>query len=118
MCAISKARRAESTVAVVVRLGICEIALCQCASPAPSTYTGSRGNDRARAALVTTTAPPPSVTKQQSSARNGEASTLLAITSETDNGSRTKALGFSCAHRRAATATSASCSSVVPYSYM
>src|SRR5829696_4212833 len=39
-------------------------------------------------------------------------------TYSTERSSRTKALGFSSAHSRAATATSARCSRVVPYSCM
>ena len=88
------------------------------ASPVPSTYTGFRRSDRARSAEVTTTAPPASVTRQQSSRWSGHEIMRDASTSSTVSGSRIMARGFSCAHFRVATATSASCSLVVPNSCM
>jgi hypothetical protein len=101
--------------AVTVRSGIWEMARCQCDSPAPSRYTGGRGRSLARPAEVTTSDPPPSVTRQQSSTDSGLETIRLASTPSTVSGSRTNALGLSIAHRRAATATSASWVRVVPY---
>ena len=91
---------------------------CECASPAPSSTTGGRRSARARSVRVTTSAPPPSVTRQQSRTVSGELTIRLPSTSSMLSGSRANASGCRRAHARAATATSASCSRVVPYSCM
>ena len=67
---------------------------------------------------VITYAPPASVTRQQSSRLNGHEIRREFSTSSIVIGSRIIAFGFSIAHLRVATAISASCSLVVPYSYM
>ncbi len=67
---------------------------------------------------MTSKAPPPSVTRQQSRTVSGELSMRLLRTSSMLSGPRSKAFGFRRAHARAATATSASCSRVVPNSCM
>ena len=64
------------------------------------------------------TAPPASVTRQQSSRWNGQAISRELSTSSMVIGSRIAAFGFIAAHLRVATATSASCSLVVPNSCM
>jgi hypothetical protein len=73
---------------------------------------------RARSVRTTSSAPPPSVTRQQSRTVSGELTMRLASTSSMLSGPRSKAPGCSRAHARAATATSASCSRVVPNSCM
>ena len=88
------------------------------AVPMPSRWTGARGKCRARSDVVMISAAPASVTRQQSRTVNGSTTGREASTSSTVSGSRMKAAGFSAAQRRAATATSASCSRVVPYSCM
>ena len=91
--------------------------MCQLtwASPAPSTRIGFLAASFARAPVVRTTAPPPSVSRQQSSLCRGSLIMGDSSTSSMVSGSRDQALGLSRAHSRAATATSASCSAVVPY---
>ena len=64
------------------------------------------------------TAPPPSVTRQQSRTVSGSLTMREASTSATVSGCFSKAAGFISAQRRAATATSANCSRVVPNSAM
>ena len=118
MPAIAYARAEDSVAAVVVMSGSAAIERCQCASPAPSSTTGGRRSARARSVLVTSSAPPPSVTRQQSRTVSGELSMRLASTSSMLSGSRANAPGCRRAHARADTATSASCSRVVPYSCM
>ena len=86
--------------------------------PQPSTQTGFRRNDRARCGVVMTIAPPPSVTRQQSRTVNGSLILRAFSTPSMVSGFFSQAAGFSSAQSRAATATSASCSRVVPNSCM
>jgi len=65
-----------------------------------------------------TNAAPPSVTRQQSRTVSGLDTMREPSTSAMPRGPRVKAAGFRLAQARAATATSASCSRVVPYSCM
>ena len=113
---MSNACRPDTRPAETVRSGIW--AMCQWVwlSPAPNTRTGRFLASRAREAPVTTSAPPPSVTRQQSRRRSGSQIIRDDSTSSMDSGSRDHAFGLSAAHRRAATAISASCADVVPYS--
>ena len=62
-----------------------------------------------------TIAAPPSVTRQQSRTVSGLDTMRDASTSATLSGPRMKACGLRLAQARAATATAASCSRVVPY---
>ena len=94
------------------------IARCQWAMAPPSTGTGGRFRSRARSGEVRITAPPPSVTRQQSRTVKGSLIGREFRTSSIESGSRRKASGFMAAQPRAAVATSASCSRVVPYSCM
>ena len=109
------ASRPETTPGLTVRSGICEMCQWLWLSPAPSTRTGRFAASRLRAAVVITTAALPSVIRQQSRRRKGLLTISDARTSSTLSGSRTNAFGLSCAHRRAATATSAICAAVVPH---
>ena len=84
------------------------------ASPTPSTQTGVWRQLRATSGDATTTAPPPSVMTQQSGRCRGEEITRELTMSSTVTGSRNRASGFMEACLRMATATSASCSEVVP----
>ena len=67
---------------------------------------------------VMTMAPPPSVTRQQSRTVNGSLIGRAFSTSAMVSGCFSHATGLSSAHSRAATATSANCSRVVPNSNM
>ena len=73
---------------------------------------------RPRSAEVTTRAPPPSEIMQQSRRCSGEDTSREARTSSTLIRSRNFACGFSDACLRVVTAISASCSLVVPNSYI
>ena len=115
---MAKARGPDSTAGVETRSGICEMCRCDCASPTPSTYTGSVRRSWARSLEVSTTAPPPSVSRQQSNADSGLETIRDARTSSIVSGDRTKAFGFIAAQARAATATSARSRRVVPNWYM
>ena len=115
---MSAARLPDSSAAVRVKSGIMVMLRCQCACAAPIRWTGLCGKSFARSALVMITAPPPSVTRQQSSSPIGSQIMRALTTSSTVRSSRIVASGFIFAHWRAATATSASCSRVVPYSCM
>src|SRR5688572_15171130 len=108
----------DSAAAVTVRSGMFEIVAWESASPTPSTYAGLLRSDFARAAEVSTIAPPPSTTRQQSRTVNGYDTMRAFSTSSIVSGSFSHALGFLSAHLRAATATSASCSRVVPNACM
>ena len=88
------------------------------ASPAPSTRTFGRFSDLATSGEVTISAPPPSVTTQQSSRCSGSAIIRELTTSSTVTTSFRKACSFHWAWWLAATLIQASCSLVVPYSYM
>ncbi len=61
------------------------------------------------------TAPPPSVTRQMSRTVNGQLTMRAPSTSAIESGFFSQATGFKSAHCRAATATAANCSRVVPY---
>ena len=98
------------------------------ASPAPSTQTGLVRQSRATASVARTTAPPPSEMTQQSSWWRGSAIMVEARTSATvisfgpwrspRSSMACTASGLRTAWWRAVTAISASCSLVVPCSYM
>ena len=64
-------KHGKKAAAVVVRLGIDDIAKCVVDSAAPSTYTGLLLKSLARSARTITMAAPPSVSKQQSLTPNG-----------------------------------------------
>ena len=85
---------------------------------APRTTAGGRGRVRARSSEQSTSAPPPSVTRQQSRTWSGSQTRGEPSTPATSSGSRDQAAGLRPAQARAATATSASCSDVVPNSCM
>src|SRR4051812_44135473 len=101
---------------VTVKSGMHEMLACVMPWPQPRTYAGAFFNDFARSALVITIAPPPSVTRQQSRTVNGYEIMRDLSTSATVRFFFSHATGLSCAHFRAATATSANCSRVVPNS--
>ena len=86
--------------------------------PQPSTGTGCFAMSRARSVRVITMAPPPSVIRQQSRTVNGSLTGRAFSTSAMVRGFFSHATGLSNAHSRAATATSAICSRVVPNSNM
>jgi hypothetical protein len=84
----------------------------------PQQVDGGSLRSLALSDLVTIAAPPPSVTRQQSRTLRGEETMREESTSSTVRSSRMNAFGLSFAHPLAATATSASCPRVVPYSCM
>src|SRR5689334_20623754 len=113
--AIAKACGPDSAAPVTVRSGMLAMLEWLRHSPTPRTYTGFFFSDLARAAEVSTIAPPPSTTRQQSRTVNGYDTMRAFRTCSTVRGSFSHAFGFLSAHLRADTATSASCSRVVPY---
>src|SRR5205814_3469057 len=84
----------------------------------PRILTQVRSRSRATSGLTTISAPPPSVTTQQSSRCNGSHIIGDASTSSTETLLRSSAWGLYWAWCEAATLTQASCSLVVPNSYM
>lgn len=112
--ACAKACGPEIAAPVTVRSGMELISRWVTAWAAPSTWTGALAQSFARSARTITTAAAPSLNRQQSRTVSGSDTIRAFSTSSTLSGSRTAASGFSCAHCRAATATSASCSRVVP----
>src|SRR5579864_4410337 len=91
---------------------------CLGASPCPMILTLGRLMRRATSGLATIIAPPPSVTTQLSSRCRGSLSIGELSTSSTVTGFCSSACGLYCACSEAATFTHASCSLVVPNSYM
>src|ERR1035437_1406648 len=91
---------------------------CLTVSPAPLILTSGRRSDFAISGRATINAPPPSVMTQQSRRCRGSATIGEASTSLTVSTSRSSAFGLCCAWWEAATLIQASCSLVVPYSYM
>ncbi|MCY1235339.1 hypothetical protein D9M72_479520 [compost metagenome] len=87
-------------------------------SPAPRIFTLGRFSVAAISGRATISAPPPSDTTQQSSLCSGSAIIGEFSTSCTVTTSRSIACGLYCAWCDAATLTHASCSGVVPYSYI
>ena len=116
--AIASARAPDSAAAVVVISSICTGELYHVAAAAPSTGTGLCGPSFARSVRVSTIAAAPSVTRQQSFTEIGVLIRRALRQSSMVSGPLAKASGLVLAQPRAATATSARCSRVVPYSCM
>ena len=87
-------------------------------SPAPISLTLGRLSLAAISGATTTMAPPPSVMTQQSSRCSGSEIIGEFTTSSTVTTSRNSACSLYCAWCEAATLIQASCSAVVPNSYM
>src|SRR5918912_1880652 len=115
--ASENARGPDQRAPVYVR-SIRPLSRCLGASPWPMIFTFGRFTWRATSGLATMTAPPPSVTTQQSSRCSGSLSIGEASTSSTLTGFGSNACGLYWACSDAATLTQASCSLVVPNSYM
>src|SRR5438270_165853 len=115
--ASSNARGPDQRAPVNVR-SILPLLVCLGASPCPMILTLGRLIWCATSGLATITAPPPSVTTQLSSRCSGSLSIGEFTTSSTVTGFRSSACSLYCACSDAATFTQASCSAVVPYSYM
>ena len=112
--------RPDSTAAVVVRSGIEETWRCVVRLGRAEHEDRRPAQRRAPARrTMTTSAPPPSVTRQQSRTPSGSQTRGAASTSSIVSVvARPRAGRCAAAHCRAATATSASCSGVVPNSCM
>ncbi|WP_443041082.1 hypothetical protein [Streptomyces sp. B21-102] len=95
-----------------------DIAACETCSPVPRIHTGAVRQSRTYSSAASSTAAPPSERTQQCSLVKGSAIIGPDSTSSTVTGVRNIASGFSAAFALAWTATSASCSIVVPYSCM
>ena len=87
-------------------------------SPAPISLTLGRLSLAAISGATTTMAPPPSVMTQQSSRCSGSEIIGEFTTCSTVTTSRSNACSLYCAWCEAATLIQASCSAVVPNSYM
>ena len=88
------------------------------ASAQPSTFTSGRFRDFAISGRATISAPPPSEMTQQSSRCSGSETMGEFTTSSTVTTLGSMACGLYWAWVEAATLIQASCSEVVPYSYM
>ena len=91
---------------------------CFTASPVPRIFTEGRFSFFAISERARISAPPPSVITQQSKRCRGEATIGEFTTSSTVTTSFSSAWGLCWAWWEAATLIQASCSEVVPYSYM
>src|SRR5579859_296384 len=115
--ASAKARGPDHRAPVYVR-SMWPLLVCLGASPWPMILTLGRALWRATSGLAMMTAPPPSVTTQLSRRCSGSLSMGEFRTSSTVTGLRRSACGLYWACSENATLTHASCSLVVPNSYI